>query len=208
MRRLSIGVRLTLWYVAIFAIAQVVFGAGMWFILRHNLYDMVDDDLESQIADLKSFLQARKKDASVATLQQEVNDTYGIEHSGDYLEIHIDEWRSDLSVGFSAGAPVLGFSSCSIQSASGAKPHHRRTSVPLYLHKARWRERPRLHGGHGRPSRRCRGDALAVPIVSADVRSVVAVDRRGRRLLAEPPGPGSRGRSRAKCSRSRRSESQ
>ena len=90
MRRLSIGVRLTLWYVAIFAIAQVVFGAGMWFILRHNLYDMVDDDLESQIADLKSFLQARKKDASVATLQQEVNDTYGIEHSGDYLEIHLD----------------------------------------------------------------------------------------------------------------------
>jgi heavy metal sensor kinase len=90
MRRLSIGVRLTLWYVAIFAIAQVVFAAGMWFILRHNLYDMVDDDLESQVADLKSFLQAQKKNASVAKLQEEVNEAYGIEHSGDYLEIYLD----------------------------------------------------------------------------------------------------------------------
>jgi heavy metal sensor kinase len=90
MRRLSIGVRLTLWYVAIFAIAQVAFGAGMWFILRHNLYDMVDDDLESQVADLKSFLQAQKKDASVAKLQEEVNEAYGIEHSGDYLEVYLD----------------------------------------------------------------------------------------------------------------------
>jgi hypothetical protein len=29
MRRLSIGVRLTLWYLAIFAFAQLVFGTGM-----------------------------------------------------------------------------------------------------------------------------------------------------------------------------------
>ena len=55
MKRLSIGVRLTLWYLAIFAFAQFVFGAGMWFILRHNVYDMVDDDLENQVEDLKSF---------------------------------------------------------------------------------------------------------------------------------------------------------
>src|SRR5438445_560899 len=34
MRRLSIGVRLTLWYLAIFAFAQLVFGAGMCFILQ------------------------------------------------------------------------------------------------------------------------------------------------------------------------------
>jgi len=90
MKRLSIGVRLTLWYLAIFAIAQLVFGAGMWFILRQNLYDMVDDDLESQVDDLKSFLQAQKKNASVAKLQEEVSEAYGIEHSGDYLEIYLD----------------------------------------------------------------------------------------------------------------------
>jgi hypothetical protein len=59
MRKLSIGVRLTLWYLAIFALAQLIFGAGMWVILRHHLYDLVDDGLEAQIDDLKSFLEAQ-----------------------------------------------------------------------------------------------------------------------------------------------------
>ncbi len=89
-RRLSIGVRLTLWYLAIFALAQVVFGVGMWLILRHNLYDMVDDDLENQVDDLKHFLQAQKATASVAKLHEEVAESYGIEHSGDYLEVYVE----------------------------------------------------------------------------------------------------------------------
>ena len=59
MRRLSIGVRLTLWYLAIFAVAQIAFGVGMWLILRHNLYDMVDDGLAAQVDDVKSFLEAQ-----------------------------------------------------------------------------------------------------------------------------------------------------
>jgi heavy metal sensor kinase len=90
MTRLSIGVRLTLWYLAIFALAQLVFGAGMWFILRHNLYDLVDDGLEAQIDDLKNFLEAQKKDATLAKLQEEVKEQYGIAHSGDYLVIYAD----------------------------------------------------------------------------------------------------------------------
>jgi two-component system, OmpR family, heavy metal sensor histidine kinase CusS len=88
-RRLSIGVRLTLWYLAIFALAQIVFGAGMWFILRHNLYDLVDDGLEAQVDDLKRFLEAQKN-ASIAKLQEEVNETYTIEHSGEYLELYAE----------------------------------------------------------------------------------------------------------------------
>lgn len=90
MRRLSIGLRLTLWYLAIFALAQIIFGAGMWLILRHNLYDIVDDDLESQVDDLKNFLEAQPADRSIAKLQEEVNETYAIEHSGDYLELYAE----------------------------------------------------------------------------------------------------------------------
>jgi heavy metal sensor kinase len=90
MRRLSIGVRLTLWYLAIFAFAQVVFGAGMWFILRHHLYDLVDDRLEEQVDDLKNFLQSQASDRSIAKLQEEVNETYAIEHSGNYLEVYAE----------------------------------------------------------------------------------------------------------------------
>jgi heavy metal sensor kinase len=90
MRRLSIGVRLTLWYLSIFALAQILFGAGMWFILRHNLYDLVDDGLEAQVDDLKNFLQSQPKDSPVAKLQEEVNETYTIEHSGEFLELYAD----------------------------------------------------------------------------------------------------------------------
>src|ERR1700686_836257 len=90
MRRLSIGVRLTIWYLAIFALAQLVFGAGMWFILRHNLYDLVDDGLEEQVDDLRNFLQSQPKDRSLAKLQEEVNETYAIEHSGNYLEVYAE----------------------------------------------------------------------------------------------------------------------
>jgi heavy metal sensor kinase len=90
MRRLSIGLRLTLWYLAIFALAQIIFGAGMWLILRHNLYDLVDDSLEAQVDDLKNFLQTQPPDRSLAKLQEEVHETYAIEHSGDYLELYAD----------------------------------------------------------------------------------------------------------------------
>ena len=90
MRRLSIGLRLTLWYLAIFALAQLIFGAGMWLILRHNLYDLVDDGLEAQVDDLKNFLQTQPPDRSLAKLQEEVHETYAIEHSGDYLELYTD----------------------------------------------------------------------------------------------------------------------
>ena len=88
MKKFSIGVRLTLWYLAIFALGEFVFGLGMWLILRHNLYDMVDDDLENQVEDLKTFLGTQNKDATLANLKQQLGETYSIEHSGDYLAIY------------------------------------------------------------------------------------------------------------------------
>lgn len=91
MRKLSIGVRLTLWYLAFFAVAQLAFGVGMWLILRDNLYDLVDDRLEEQVDDLKAFLQSQPQDRSIAKLQEEVNETYAIEHSGNYLALYADD---------------------------------------------------------------------------------------------------------------------
>src|SRR5580765_2065571 len=90
MRKLSIGVRLTLWYVAIFALGEIIFGAGMWLILRHNLYDLVDDELESQVEHLRTFLQAQKKDATIAKVQEAVTESYALEHAGDFLELYVE----------------------------------------------------------------------------------------------------------------------
>ena len=70
MTRLPIGVRLTLWYVAIFATAQVVFGGLMFVTLRHHLYEIVDDRLQDQSEDLQNFLLAQKSDATVAKMQE------------------------------------------------------------------------------------------------------------------------------------------
>ncbi len=90
MKKLSIGLRLTLWYLAIFALAQFVFGAGMWLILRQHLYHQVDASLEAQVDDLQHFMEAQKKDASIAKLQEEVAEAYAIEHSGDYLQVRAE----------------------------------------------------------------------------------------------------------------------
>ena len=90
MKKPSIGFRLTLWYVVLFAAAQLVFGTGMWFFARRSLYRITDDTLQGQIDDLTNFLEAQKKNATVAKLQEEVSEAYLLEHSGDYLQIYDD----------------------------------------------------------------------------------------------------------------------
>lgn len=90
MRKVSIGVRLTLWYLLLFAAAQLVFGTAMWFFARRSLYRITDDALQGQIDDLTNFLEAQKKNATVAKLQEEVSEAYLLEHSGDYLQIYDD----------------------------------------------------------------------------------------------------------------------
>jgi heavy metal sensor kinase len=86
-KKLSIGLRLTLWYLAIFAAAELLFGFGMWFILRRNFNQIADEELQSQVEDLTRFLQAQKKNITIAKLQEEVAEAYIIEHSGDFLQI-------------------------------------------------------------------------------------------------------------------------
>ena len=90
LKKLSIGVRLTLWYLLLFAAAQLVFGTGMWFFARRSLYRITDDALQAQIDDLTNFLEAQKKNATVTKLQEEVSEGYLLEHSGDYLQIYDD----------------------------------------------------------------------------------------------------------------------
>jgi hypothetical protein len=85
-KRLSIGLRLTLWYLAIFLLAELIFGVGMWFILRQNLYDIADQALKDQAADLERFLQARQN-IPTSQLESELSEDYKIESSEDYLQI-------------------------------------------------------------------------------------------------------------------------
>ncbi len=88
MKRLSIGVRLTLWYVAIFTLGELVFAAGTWMILRHSLFDLIDDSIESQIEDLRSLLGTQQNSVTPADVANQMSSIYGHEHAGDYLEIY------------------------------------------------------------------------------------------------------------------------
>jgi len=88
-RRLSIGLRLTLWYLAIFAAAQVLFGVGMWLALRQDLYSVADHSLTAQVEDLTNFLKSqKKKNMTPAKLREEASEAYDLEHSGDFLQIY------------------------------------------------------------------------------------------------------------------------
>jgi heavy metal sensor kinase len=85
-KRVSIGMRLTLWYLAVFLLAEFILGAGMWLILRKNLNDIADAALEGQAADLERFLKARS-DVPTSQLQAEISEDYNIERSEDYVQI-------------------------------------------------------------------------------------------------------------------------
>ena len=100
MRKLPIGARLTLWYVAIFAIGELIFGASMWLFLRHNLYDLVDDDLETHVEDLKNFLKEQQGGLDLERLGEVMAARYNHEHAGDFLEVYAENgeliYRSEL----------------------------------------------------------------------------------------------------------------
>ena len=87
MKRLSIGMRLTLWYLGVFALAQLVFGVGMWFILRENLHDVVDGALAGEVEDVRRFLVSQSSNETIARLRAEVTEEYSEEAAGDYLQI-------------------------------------------------------------------------------------------------------------------------
>lgn len=57
MKRMSIRLRLTLWYVALLAVILAVFGGGVYFTLREVLYNNLDESIESQADALMSTLQ-------------------------------------------------------------------------------------------------------------------------------------------------------
>ncbi len=87
LNRLSIGLRLALWYLLIFALAQFVFGAGMYVVLSHHLYKIVNISLRDEMGDLRNFLQEQRQDADVAKFREEVAESYSKDHAGEYLQI-------------------------------------------------------------------------------------------------------------------------
>ena len=87
MTRLSIGFRLTIWYLTVFALAQLAFGLGMWLILRENLREVTRTALAGEVEDVRRFLESQPSSQPLAALRKAVTDEYSAESDGDYLEI-------------------------------------------------------------------------------------------------------------------------
>lgn len=83
----SIGLRLSVWYVLIFAVAQCIFGAGMYVVLRHHLRTIVNDSLRQEMRDLQNVLQGQNPDLSATQLSEEITEAYAQDHAGQYLQI-------------------------------------------------------------------------------------------------------------------------
>jgi heavy metal sensor kinase len=99
MKRMPIGVRLTLWYLLMFATAQTLFGVGMWSILHYNLYDIADDALEAQVDDVQRLLNALDQEGALRS-------AFGAGHSGEYLRV-TNEQGTDLYRGALVKSPAL-----------------------------------------------------------------------------------------------------
>jgi hypothetical protein len=87
MNRPSLAVRVTLRYMVIFAVAEFALAATMWFTVRGNVYDLVDNRFESQVDGLKRFLESRASGAALDKLKQDVEQRYKNQPEGDYLEL-------------------------------------------------------------------------------------------------------------------------
>lgn len=86
MKRLSVTSRVILLYLGIFLLAEAIFGASLYVILRKNIFDMADAVIEGQVADLQRFLGDRQL-STPAQLQSDVAQEYKVERSRDYLQI-------------------------------------------------------------------------------------------------------------------------
>jgi heavy metal sensor kinase len=104
--RLSIGLRLSLWYVLIFALAQCVFGVGMYVVLRHHLRGIVNDGLREEMQDLRIVLQEQKPNMSVEHLSEEVTEAYEKDHAGEYLQIFTAQGEKIYLSEFLAKHPI------------------------------------------------------------------------------------------------------
>lgn len=87
--RFSTAARLTICYLAIFAVMELILGTTTWLMLRRHLYEQADIRVEMQIRDLKRLLQTQAAEAPVADLQKRISQKYSDDHVGDFVELYL-----------------------------------------------------------------------------------------------------------------------
>jgi heavy metal sensor kinase len=67
----SIGIRLTIWYAAAFAVGLLLLGAGMWFAVQQSLYHAIDESLHDRVEGIRRFIEDHKTRLSLDEVKEE-----------------------------------------------------------------------------------------------------------------------------------------
>jgi heavy metal sensor kinase len=87
MKALSIRVRLTLWYFAMFATAACLLSITSWWMLRRSVDATEYHDLQERAEDVQLLLSHEDPNASIDQLKQELTEIYSIKDDGKWLQI-------------------------------------------------------------------------------------------------------------------------
>lgn len=83
----SIGARLTLWYGGILVVALLVFGLGIWFAMRHSLYEAVDESLRDRIEGVRGFIERESSWLTVEEIRDEFREHSVLGPGGDLFQV-------------------------------------------------------------------------------------------------------------------------
>ncbi len=90
MKRLSISLRLTLWYAAVSAVGLVIFGVVMWFVLASSMLSWKDRTLQMRAARVEGALRSSSLDTP-DTLNEKLESVTGSLPEGEWIRIvHAD----------------------------------------------------------------------------------------------------------------------
>ena len=108
MRIRSVGLKLTLWYTAMFAAALAALGVVIWFAVRQSLYHAVDDGLRDRVAGIGRFIEDHKTRLLLDEIREEFR------AHGEFFQV-LDERGQPIhrGEGIPDSSPVAHFDSMS-----------------------------------------------------------------------------------------------
>ena len=95
MKPLSIRLRLTLWYCAMFTTAAVLLSMSSWWILRRSLVATEYHEVQERAEDVQLLLLQLGPKVSLESVQQKFAEIYQVKDDGKYLQV-IDQDRTWL----------------------------------------------------------------------------------------------------------------
>lgn len=83
----SMGSRLTLWYAGVFGLALLCFGLGIWFALRHSLYEAVDESLRDRVEGVRQFIEQESSWLTIEEIRDEFREHSVLGPGGDLFQV-------------------------------------------------------------------------------------------------------------------------